>query len=534
MSQLLEILGRGIRYDVADLIWHWFEAVRAFSEERVNNPYEELQKAIELACEKKYEAAEKQLKLYLFEEPTCVYGRMAAAALLLQNNQVHEAIGELNSVYMRQPSNTMALYALGHCYERLGMTAEAVEFYQDCLKFKNYLLLPRQRLGAIYFKNGQIEKTITEYEMIRREHPDEISSLVTLGYLYIAAGENEKASTAFNTAILIHPDNFYAVDQHIDELILSGQFYEAAEELEKQLEKDSSRGDLIAKYADVLANLGGIEESIAQYEKVLGMYPDFLEARIKLGTQYVRAGHDDWAAEQFNRGVETNDRIVDAYIGLSLSKKLCGENEEAFQTLSLAAAIQPNSSILYSQAATLHFKLTLAENSVTELECDDIDILDAVIDAHHKELIEQPNNPDMHYRRGVLMMSLRRFSEAITSFQSTLQINPTFSRAKSKLSICLLEVGEPKDGMKQLEPVEYPSEEMLELYYKVALLHCDKAKFASSLINLERNMDSNFATSEITTNVSVVLQNLELLDRATAMWDNLSDTATHAIREQRL
>ena len=88
---------------------------------------------------------------------------MLAAGICLHKNEIAEAIEALQSVYLREPNNTMALYALGHCYERLGHEAEAVEFYQDCLKFKNYLQLPRQRLGAVYFKNGQIEKTIIEF-----------------------------------------------------------------------------------------------------------------------------------------------------------------------------------------------------------------------------------------------------------------------------------------------------------------------------------------------------------------------------------
>ena len=81
---------------------------------------------------------------------------MAAAALCLRENHLKEAMEELNSVYMRQPSNTLALYVLGHCFERMGHQAQAVEFYQDCLKFKDYLQLPAQRLGAIYFKDGRL------------------------------------------------------------------------------------------------------------------------------------------------------------------------------------------------------------------------------------------------------------------------------------------------------------------------------------------------------------------------------------------
>ena len=158
MSQLLEIFGRAITVDTSDLILHWLNAVTLSSADEESIHHHHLNAAMQFMEQKKIDAATEQLRIYLFANPSCVYGRMAATAICLQNNQLNEAIKELNSVYMRQPNNTMALYALGHCYERLGKEAEAVQFYQDCLKFKNYLQMPRQRLAAIYFKNKQLEK----------------------------------------------------------------------------------------------------------------------------------------------------------------------------------------------------------------------------------------------------------------------------------------------------------------------------------------------------------------------------------------
>ncbi|MHC4360830.1 MAG: tetratricopeptide repeat protein [Planctomycetota bacterium] len=141
MSQLLEILGRGIAYDITDLIWHWFDLAKPSTDSAENANVQQLNKAIELMGDKKFEAAENQLKLYLFDNPDFTRGRLAAAAICLHKNQLQNAVEELNSVYMRQPNNTIVLYTLGHCYERLGRPSEAIEFYQDCLKFKNHLQL---------------------------------------------------------------------------------------------------------------------------------------------------------------------------------------------------------------------------------------------------------------------------------------------------------------------------------------------------------------------------------------------------------
>ncbi|OHB75326.1 MAG: hypothetical protein A2Z25_21870 [Planctomycetes bacterium RBG_16_55_9] len=529
MSRLLEIFGRAIAFDTADLIWHWLNTVRLPGHESQPARCEQLSKTIELMSDVKLDAAAEQLRIYLFEYPSCAHGRLAAAAICLHHSLLTEAIKELNSVYLRQPNNTMALYALGHCYERLGKEAQAVEFYQDCLKFKIYLQLPAQRLAAIYFKNSQLERTIEQYELLKNEYPDDISTLLILGHLYIATARYLQAIETFNTAILIHPDNFYAPNHEVDDLIANGQLQEAMENLEDLLDAEPARADLLIRHADVLRMLGSTSDAICQYEEVLRLCPDFLEATIKLGTQYLQSDQPQLAARQFNKAVEINDNIVDAYIGLATSQKLAGQTSDALGTLSLAAAIQPNSSLLFTETAILQFKDRLGKNPLDDETEDSGGLTNAVIAAHCRQIQDRPHNPDLHYRLGVLLMNVGRISHAVSSFQAALEINPAFARAASKLAICLFEVGRHDEALEQLTAAESLDKDTLELHYRTALLYCNKVKFASSLMNLERYLEANFSCPDATVNISVILQNLGLLDRVAATWDSLAETASQAL-----
>jgi len=529
MSQLLGIFGRAIAFDTADLIWHWLSTVRLPANDSHPTRCEQFNKTIELMRLMKYDAAAEQLRMYLFEHPSCAHGRLAAAAICLYQNQLMEAIKELNSIYFRQPNNTMVLYALGYCYERLGKEAQAKEFYQDCLKFKSYLQLPAQRLAAIYFKNSQLEKTIEQYELLKSEYPDDISTLLILGHLYIATAQYKQAIETFNTAILIHPDNFYAPNHEADALIADGQLHEALEYLEDLLQAEPSRADLLIRHADVLRMLGSTAEAVSQYEEVIHLCPDFLEATIKLGTQYLLCEQEQLAAQQFNKAVEINDNIVDAYIGLAISQKLAGNESDALDTLSLAGAIQPNSSLLFTETAILQFKLRLGTNPFEDIVEDSKTLSDAVIAAHCRQIQHRPNNPDLHYRLGVLLMNAGRLTHAVSSFQAALEINPSFTRARSKLAICFFEIGQPNEALEELTAREILDDETLELHYRTALLYCNKVKFASSLMNLERHLESNFSSFDAVVNISIILQNLGLLDRVAATWDSLAETANLAV-----
>jgi tetratricopeptide (TPR) repeat protein len=529
MSALLEILGRGITINTADLIAHWLNEVKALKEEGKSQQDQQLNKVIELLCDRKLDTAQERIKQYLFQYPSCTRGRMAAASLRLYKNQIKKAIDELNSVYLRQPNNTMALYALGHCYERLGKESEAIEFYQDCLKFKSYLQLPAQRLAAIYFKNSQFEKTIQQYELLKNEYPDDIPTLVTLGHLYIAGEEYTKAVETFNTAILIHPGNFYTDDDEIEQLITEGQLYQTLEYIDDLLRQQADRPDLITKKADILSMLGANADAVSQYEEAINMCPNFLEPIIKLGTQYLQLNDTNSAARQFNRAVEINDQIVDAYIGLSTAYKLAGALSEALSTLSLAAAIQPNSSFLFAETATLQFMERFGRSFNSLDGHDSANLIETVICAHKKEIVSRPQNPDLYYRLGILMMSVARLEEAIEAFHNALDINPTYHRARSKLAVCLIETNHSELALKQLMAPDYLDKDSLKLHYKVAMLYCDRLKFASSLMNLDRLLENNFTNMDAAVNISIVLQNLGILDRVTITWDNLSDTARQAI-----
>ncbi len=69
----------------------------------------------------------------------------------------------------------------------------------------------------------------------------------------------------------------------------------------------------------------------------------------------------------------------------------------------------------------------------------------------------------------------------------------------------------------------------LDLYYRTALLYCDRVKFASSMINLQRQIETTLTHSlEPAQNISIVLQNLGISDTVGLMWENLCQTAAHA------
>ena len=127
------------------------------------------------------------------------------------------------------------------------------------------------------------------------------------------------------------------------------------------------------------------------------------------------------------------------------------------------------------------------------------------------------------------MLNVGRIEDATKSFEAALEVNPLYARARNKLAICLFEADRKREALDCLPGRDRLDKDTLDLHYKTALLYCHRLKFASSLLNLEHHLEKNFAHSEATVNISVILQNLGLIDRVGAMWDSLTETANQAI-----
>lgn len=531
MSKLLEIFGKAITVDSADLIWHWLNTICHPDDTVTDVKQSDFNEIVCLLGERNLDLAEEKLDFYLFENPGCPKGEMAAVAICLRKNNMEKAMEHLEQVYRHHPNNTMALYTLGYCYERLAHEEQALEFYQDCLKFKSHLQLPRQRMAAIYLKNGRIDKTIEHYRLLVTEHPEDISSMVVLGYLLVADKQYERAIDTFNMAIVAHPDNFHDdANSGMPEMETEEHYEVAIDQVQSLMEKVGEQPDLHVKMADIYSKAGRTADAIVHYEIAICAQPNYLEATIKLGTHYLRAQNASLAAGQFNRAIEINDDIVDAYVGLSVAQNFSGAKRDALKTLSLASAIQQNSSLLFSETAILNLQAALnAEHADLPAECVPPVDMKEVIAAHRRQLENLPRSADAHYKFGILMMGAGNLKGAVDSFQIAIEINPTHCRARSKLAICLHEANNSEAAIDILAAQDTLDHDTVALHYQIAMLYADRPKFAAAIQELENTMKNNLTDSDATENIQVVLENIGLVDRATATWDRLTETTRSAI-----
>ncbi|MFC1652154.1 tetratricopeptide repeat protein [Planctomycetota bacterium] len=524
MSALLEVFGKGVTIHTADLLVHGLDHVRQDS--RVNESWPFLLRDIvDCLVGQRLESAEEKLRLLLFDDRRSVWGYLAAAALSLHQNRLDQAVEDLGHVYRRQPGNTLALYALGYCHEQLGQDEQAVQFYQDCLKFKNHLELPSQRLAAIYLKNGRYDKVIEQYHLLKTAYPENLSLMLVLGHAYVATGQYAQAVDTFSKAILMHPDSLSFDDYDLNRLIQDNDFDGALAHIDGMIDLYPGKVDLLVKRGDVLQLLGATEDALTEYRQALDLCPDFMDAAIKLGSLHLRNGAFSEACKLFNHALEVHDMIVDAYLGLATAHDRANEKTCALAALSSAAMIQPNSTLLFFETArTLLMSLSNPEGFLMEEPMDPQEAATAIVHAHQSQITAHPNNPSLHYRLGLLNLYVNGPATAIPVLAAAVQQGGLYPRAQAKLAVCYQALGDSEQALKQLTAHSTVSLETLQLHYAVARLYWQPVKFAASTLNLSRMLEANWTDVDPATHIAVILENMGILDRAEQMLANLSET----------
>ena len=143
----------------------------------------------------------------------------------------------------------------------------------------------------------------------------------------------------------------------------------------------------------------------------------------------MRNGGYEAAARNFDRAIELNDRILGAYVGMGVAQQAMGQTEEALASFEMAAGIEPNSTLLFSEIARLQLKVSAAQQARAYLEPSAIaqapqgppeakvrDLVDQQIHNVRAVLCEHPHHADLHYRLGLLLRQSGDLSGAIASF----------------------------------------------------------------------------------------------------------------------
>jgi tetratricopeptide (TPR) repeat protein len=221
-------------------------------------------------------------------------------------------------------------------------------------------------------------------------------------------------------------------------------------------------------------------------------------------------------------------------VGLGVAQGARGDDTAALGSFDLAAALEPNSSLLMREMARLQLKSALDcfAAGAAEPPCnldprracslEGHELLALQLERHAEHVRQEPHFADVRYRYGVLLRAEGLLSEALEQFEAAIALNPSYTQAIVKKAVTLQELGRPEQAVAAFKEALELKSEQLQLHYRLALLYTDGRQFEEAVRQVEAAGEDT--APQTRARLALALQQLGLQDRAASMWRSLRRT----------
>jgi superkiller protein 3 len=539
MSQLLEILGKGL----VGSLWCVFgqklcqykvdlPALKIHLQERPRDPELLLKGAVSFYRSGILDKAQDCARQLAIVQPDLMEGQLIHACILERLGHRDEAIDVLKPLAETEGATDAGIFfALGFLCETAKNEPKAVACYKQALEVSPTLINGHQRLAAIHLRHRRIDDAVRHYEALCEIDPDDVGSRTLLAGLHLNNGQARKALSEYQIALTIEPDNWETQNELVRAYIKAQEFEKAIQVLEGLLKEQGEFADTYLQLADLHAQLGHDSQAETCYAKALSLHPGYLEAMVKFGTYHLRMGRYLKAADWFSRAIDANDRLLNAYVGLAVAQYHTGLADKAAETIEMADAIEPNTTMLFAEVARLELKASAAQQAKAYLAPNTDNrtvarqLLDIQTERFASALQDHPERADWHYRYGLLLKAQGKTSLAAEEFRKAIAINPDYVKAMVKLGIALYELNEKEEARKYLERAVTLEPGYSDVHYQLGLIYADQAQYRLAVEEFEETLRRSGQNVDAMAALAQSLENIGLHDRAKSSWQAILELA---------
>ena len=204
-----------------------------------------------------------------------------------------------------------------------------------------------------------------------------------------------------------------------------GAIFAGQDQLDEAIKNYKKSIEINSDYAQAYNNLGAsqhklnkINEAVGSYKKAISLKTDFAEAYNNLGNAFRDLDKPKEALTHLKKAIEINSDYSEAYNNLGAAYQDLSNNEEALKNFQKAIKIKPNYTEAYNNLGMLFSDLARFDES---LNC-------------YKKAIEiKPNYEKAYNNLGNLFNNLGRYDEASAAFNQAIKIKPDYAKAYSNL-----------------------------------------------------------------------------------------------------
>jgi tetratricopeptide (TPR) repeat protein len=176
----------------------------------------------------------------------------------------------------------------------------------------------------------------------------------------------------------------------------------------------------IAEAALAQGKKESLEEAIRHYQQAVKLYPNFVQAQLKLGTAYMDLGDWDKAEQTLKKTVELEPKDVNAFFALGEIYLRQKKDEEAEKVLLQGLQIEDRSFQGHLSLSRVYWSMASKIKDDTQARPS----LEKAYDQVKKALELNPNLAQAHLLKGNLLLRVRRAADAQHEFEEYLRLEP--------------------------------------------------------------------------------------------------------------
>ncbi len=317
----------------------------------------------------------------------------------------------LRSLITRNPRNADMLETLGDVYLQKREYIRAIEVWESASVIDPGRLVTRYKLIALYELQGKWEEMARHYEIILKEHQDQIMASVKLGALYLKLKDYSRAIDVYRKALQYDPNNLYILEALASSYIIKQDYAQSLKVFEEILSLKPDDRLVHHRIASLALQLGDYEKSLRHYRIIENESRNQHDVQRGIGFALYQLKRASESVPFFEKAAQLNERDVLSLTLLAAILQDKKEFERSDMYFEKALRIEPENDMILN-----NYSYSLAERGVQ---------LEKALKMIKRVMTRSPDNSHYLDTYGWVLYRLGQYEQALYYIRKSYEIDST-------------------------------------------------------------------------------------------------------------
>lgn len=285
------------------------------------------------------ESALSQFRKILDNVPDSRQARLMTGTILLAQKRVDDAITEIQKVLQKDDRDALAHNLLGNAYMAKGMFEEGMREFTKATKIDPKIVDAYLKRGYFYFSRGKNAEGETELASAVQAAPDVLNSRLLLASYHLKTGKADKALSVLKSGLTGKKSDAFLYNSIAAVYFSQNKQNEGLKSIQKAKEVDPVFPASYQNLATYFVVTGKYEKAIEEYTALLRNTPQNLGAMLALAGLYEIKGNDNEALVYYQKATETKQPT--AFMAMASHHLKKRETSKALKVLDEALKVDP-------------------------------------------------------------------------------------------------------------------------------------------------------------------------------------------------